>query len=268
MGKIHKQILNQNALNVPGRTMTPKYITVHNTANTSKGANAKAHANYQSNGSGGRQASWHYQVDDKEIWQSLEDHQQGWHSGDGQGKGNTQSIGIEICENSDGDFDKAVANAQSLIKQLMNKHNIPIENVVPHKHWSGKNCPRRLLDTWDEFVAGIKGETAPKPTPSKPKRKTISQLATEVINGKHGNGHTNRRKSLGISQSEYEKVRAEVNRRAGISTPKPKGKSIAQMATEVIFGKHGNGHANRRKSLGVDNATYQKVRAEVNKRLK
>ena len=44
-------------------------------------------------------------------------------------------------------------------------------------------------------------------------RKSISQMADEIIDGKHGNGHENRRKSLGISKSEYEKVRAEVNRR-------------------------------------------------------
>src|SRR5690625_3772511 len=127
MVKIHKDILSQKSSNVPGKSMTPKYITVHNTANTNKGANAKMHARYQKNGSGGRQASWHYQVDDTEIWQSLEDNQQGWHAGDGSGKGNTQSIGIEICENSDGDFDKAVENAQWLIIKLMNKYNIPLK---------------------------------------------------------------------------------------------------------------------------------------------
>lgn len=44
-------------------------------------------------------------------------------------------------------------------------------------------------------------------------KKSINQMATEVIQGKHGNGHANRRKSLGISQAEYNKVRAEVNRR-------------------------------------------------------
>src|SRR5699024_7760203 len=38
--------------------------------------------------------------------------------------------------------------------------------------------------------------------------------------------------------------------------------SIKRMADEVIAGKHGSGHANRRKSLGVDQATYEKVRAE------
>ena len=45
------------------------------------------------------------------------------------------------------------------------------------------------------------------------------------------------------------------------------GKTVAAMATEVIAGTHGNGHAQRQRSLGVDSATYRKVRAEVNKRL-
>lgn len=153
--KIRRNILSQGAPNVPGRKMKPKYITVHNTANTSRGANAEMHARYQHNGSGGRQASWHYTVDDTEIWQTLEDTQQGWHAGDGSGAGNTQSIGIEICENSDGNFDKAVKNAQRLIRKLMNKHGMSINNVVPHKHWSGKNCPRKLLGNWDEFKAGL-----------------------------------------------------------------------------------------------------------------
>src|SRR5690554_5968917 len=180
--KINKQLLPQSAKNVPGRTMTPRYITIHNTANTSKGANAKSHANYMSNGSGGRQASWHYTVDDTEIWQSLKDTQQGWHAGDGKGPGNTQSIGIEICENSDGDFEKAVDNAVWLVRKLMERHDIPISNVVPHKKWSGKNCPRKLLDRWDSFIAAVKGveyhapkqsskNTASKPAPTKTKDK-------------------------------------------------------------------------------------------------
>src|SRR5690625_421980 len=271
MVKIHKDILDQKAHNVPGRPMTPKYITVHNTANTNKGANAKMHARYQHNGSGGRQASWHYTVDDTEIYQTLKDNQQGWHAGDGRGKGNTQSIGIEICENSDGNFNKAVENAQWLIKKLMDKHDIPLDNVVPHKHWSGKNCPRKLLNTWNQFKAQIDvaEKTKEKPEKKPSKSKTISQMANEIIAGKHGEGHENRRKSLGISKSEYEKVRAEVNRRAGTkSTPSKPKKSLVQMIQEVIDGKHGNGHAARRKSLGINATEYKAVRDGVNARLK
>lgn len=54
----------------------------------------------------------------------------------------------------------------------------------------------------------------PKPAPAKPAAKTVSQMATEVIRGQHGNGHDRRRKSLNVSAATYAKVRAEVNRRA------------------------------------------------------
>ncbi len=111
---------------------------------------------------------------------------------------------------------------------------------------------------------GVKGQSKP----SKPESKSISKMAQEVIAGKHGNGHDARRKSLGITQAEYDKVRKEVNRRSGIKTAsKSKGKTVAQMAQEVIDGKHGNGHANRRKSLGVSSSVYNKVKREVNRRL-
>lgn len=49
--------------------------------------------------------------------------------------------------------------------------------------------------------------------------------------------------------------------------PAPAAKTFSQMADEIIRGLHGNGHANRQRSLGVDSATYQAVRAEVNRRL-
>lgn len=53
--------------------------------------------------------------------------------------------------------------------------------------------------------------------------------------------------------------------KAATSTEK---KTISQMADEIIRGLHGNGHEQRRKSLGIDKVTYEKVRAEVNRRLR
>lgn len=37
----------------------------------------------------------------------------------------------------------------------MKQFNIPIEKVVTHKHWSGKNCPRKLLPRWSEFIGMV-----------------------------------------------------------------------------------------------------------------
>ena len=87
----------------PGYAMEPKYITIHETANTSKGANALNHAKYldnQARGNTDRSASWHFTVDDKEIYQHLPLNEVGWHAGDK--TGNYESIGIEIAVNSDG----------------------------------------------------------------------------------------------------------------------------------------------------------------------
>ena len=73
-----------------------------------------------------------------------------------------------------------------------------------------------------------------KPKPSKPSSggKSFDTMVAEVRAGKHGNGHENRRKSLGISKAEYEKVRAEVNRLEGVTTkPKPSGVKAGQTVT-------------------------------------
>src|SRR5690554_6747600 len=139
----------------PGIPMTPQYITIHETDNTRKGANAKAHANYLKNGAGGASKSWHFTVDDKEIYQHLPTNEVGWHAGDGgNGTGNRQSIGIEICVNRDGNYEKAKENAAWLVRKLMKEHNIPIERVVQHNRWSGKNCPRRMRGEgkWNHFL--------------------------------------------------------------------------------------------------------------------
>lgn len=147
----------------PGILMTPKYITIHETDNTSIGANALAHAKLQQKGNS-RQASWHFSVDSGDnIYQSIPTNEVSWNAGDGGGPGNFESISIEICVNPDGNFTNAKTNAIELIKSLMVQHNIPLTNVVPHQHWSGKNCPRNILQSgWDAFLAPL---TTPPPYP-------------------------------------------------------------------------------------------------------
>ncbi len=93
-----------------------------------------------------------------------------------------KSIGIEICENADGNFEKAVENAQRLIRQLMKEQSIPLANVVPHKRWSGKECPRKLLNRWDSFKAGIavahiSKKPTVKPTKAEPSKTAASKPA-------------------------------------------------------------------------------------------
>ena len=144
--------------NRPGKKITPKYITVHETDNTRAGADAENHAEYLANNEKAEQrpVSWHFTVDDTKIIQHLPTNEMGYHAGSS--AGNQQSIGVEICVNSDGDFEQAVQNAAWLVKKLMNDHNIPISRVVPHRHWTGKNCPRNLLPRWQEFIAAVQGK--------------------------------------------------------------------------------------------------------------
>lgn len=150
----------------PGIKMDPKYITIHETDNPGRGANAEAHARLQEAGNS-RQASWQYQVDEQYAIQSVPDNEVAFHAGDGKGPGNRSSIAIEICVNSDGDYKKAVANAAELTKDLMKKYNIPVTNVVQHNKWSGKHCPRHLRDgdkgiDWNGFLSLLKDKPKPK----------------------------------------------------------------------------------------------------------
>ncbi|OJE37823.1 N-acetylmuramoyl-L-alanine amidase [Bacillus proteolyticus] len=146
----------------PGNAMKPKYITIHETDNYSVGANARNHAQYlysQATGTTDRSASWHFTVDDKEIYQHLPLNENGWHAGDGaEGTGNRESIAIEIAVNQDGDYNKAVENARKLAAYLMGELNIPLENVKKHQFWSGKNCPAIMIknNAWEPFLQGTK----------------------------------------------------------------------------------------------------------------
>ena len=69
-----------------------------------------------------RSVSWHFTVDDTQIIQHLPTNEVAWHAGP---NGNSQSIGIELCVNSDGDFQKAKANAAWLVKRLMKQFEHP-----------------------------------------------------------------------------------------------------------------------------------------------
>jgi len=172
-------------------TNSKKYIVIHETANTRKGANANAHARLQASGNS-RSASWHYQVDDKEIIQSFSDNAQCWHAGNR--KYNQQSIGIEICVNSDGDFKKAVDNAVKLTKYLMDKYNIGVDNVIQHNKTSGKDCPRYLRSgekgvTWGDFKAKLGAKKTGSTNASKPAKKSSKPRKTTyklTVDGKWG----------------------------------------------------------------------------------
>lgn len=152
---ITKMLIKYNYSARNGRKI--EYIVIHDTGNTGKGAGVKSHFNFF-NGAD-RQSSADYFVDDHSIGQFVEDWNYSWHCGDGKGRygiSNSNSIGIEICINSDGNYVQAVKNTVELVRFLMNKYNIDINHVVRHYDASRKSCPNQIIRgvdgiTWDKF---------------------------------------------------------------------------------------------------------------------
>jgi len=250
MVKIRK-MLSDNSNHYNG-VNSCEFITIHETDNTSKGAGADNHSRYIDNGS---EETWHYSVDDIEIVQSFKDKVQCWHAGDV--KGNKNSIGVEMCVNSDSNYRQTVNNTIELVKHLMDKHNIPIENVVQHNYWSGKNCPRILRSgnkgiTWSVFKEKVKGN---KPTSKKDKVK-IDQLVKDTIAGKYGNGEERKRK-LGVY---YERVQNIINGNVDNSSNHQSIVDIDDLVKRTIRGDFGNGNE-RKKALGE---YYDEVMRKVN----
>lgn len=160
--RIQARYIDAGRKNRPGGVNPCGYITIHETGNAARGADAAAHGSYLNSAAGeAALVSWHYTVDDHAIVQHLPDGETAYHAGDGpKGTGNARSIGVEICVNADGDFAKARENAASLVRLLMEEHGIPIGHVVQHNHWNGKDCPytiRHTSGTWEAFLALCEG---------------------------------------------------------------------------------------------------------------
>lgn len=146
-------------------------VTIHETANKTSGANAINHAKYLKGNASVLKKSWHYCVDEKIITQSIPENEIALHSGTT--KGNYNTISIEICVNSDGDFQKAVNHAAELTADIFKRHKISASNfknyLFQHHDWSGKDCPSNLRRSkgvnWAYFVQKVesylKGSCAP-----------------------------------------------------------------------------------------------------------
>lgn len=162
---IVEMLVGKGRKNRPGKANPCKYITIHETGNKAKGADAEAHGAYvRGDAAASSQVSWHYTVDDHAIVQHIPDGETAYHAGDGAtGPGNAQSIGVEICVNSGGDFAQAKRNAAALVRLLMAEHGIPAANIKQHHDWSGKDCPHTIRATpgaWEAFLALCKGQVS------------------------------------------------------------------------------------------------------------
>ena len=154
-------VKKQMAYNHSARREAIKYIVIHDTGNTDRGADALR--NFQYFNTGDRGSSADFFVDDTRCVQANDySKYYSWHCGDGHGKygiTNSNSVGLEICVNSDGDYNTAFNNAVAFTKQLMNTLGIPIDRVVRHYDASRKNCPASMSKNswalWNTFKQKI-----------------------------------------------------------------------------------------------------------------
>lgn len=159
----YRQISNSRQIGGTRAKSSIKFIVIHYTGNPGKGANANAHYRYLQGAT--RYGSAHYFVDDHEIIQVIGDNQVAWAVGDNQGHGralngctNQNSISIEMCVNSDGDFSKTLFNTIELTKELLRQY--PHARVCRHYDVSRKSCPAMMAGAnnpkWNSFLGEIK----------------------------------------------------------------------------------------------------------------
>lgn len=153
-----------NTTNFSKTNNSQKYIVIHDTANESPKAGANSHREYFQNNN--RHVSIHYIVDKTKIIHALQDNYSAHHVGDRGNilgdKTNHTTIGIELCVNdkkgSEG-WEMVKENCVYLVKELMEKYNIPVDRVIMHKDASGKLCPARLIDNnnkeWNKFKENL-----------------------------------------------------------------------------------------------------------------
>lgn len=165
---LYKPISNKRQIGKRRKHSDIRYIIIHDTGNTSRGADADAHYKYLQTAT--RYGSAHYYLDDKQIIQTIGDSLVAWSIGDRWGYSNnpnrikdatnSNSISIELCINSNIDKGKAYKILVELTKNLMAKFKVPSDRVIRHFDATGKICPGSWSgdnwEMWKEFQDDIK----------------------------------------------------------------------------------------------------------------
>lgn len=161
----YTRALIENKITRPRIVLQPgqvKAVVVHYTANDDRGANAMRNRNYFNNGSPDekgkpRPASAHYCVDSERIVQCLPGNELGYHVGDprkntlcrqrnrelsaGFKTPNFRTVGLEMCVNADGDFNRMRGRSISLAARLLYENDLTTRGLVRHWDVTGKICP-------------------------------------------------------------------------------------------------------------------------------
>lgn len=139
---VHTDLIEAYTSARPSTKRMIKYIVIHETDNFEKGVGAHNHAEYLKRNNK-TATSWHYTVDDKEIYHHIPDDEIAHHAGDDEG--NAYGIGIELCVNIDGDFEKTFDNAAKLVAYLLKAYDLNLDHLKTHHDFSGKDCPHSIL---------------------------------------------------------------------------------------------------------------------------
>lgn len=210
---LRKKLVSKGKYNIKcPYSMKAESITVHNTANDASAANEVKYMIGNNN-----KVSFHIAVDDKEAVQGIPLDRNAWHAGDGNGKGNRRSIGIEICYSKSGGerFAKAERNAAELIASMLKERGWGIDRVKKHQDWSGKYCPHRTLDLgWQRFLNMVREYLGGKPAPSKPVAPPKPTSNKINVDGSWGQATTKAlQKILGTKQDGIVSNQPTINRK-------------------------------------------------------
>ena len=162
---MNKLAIACNTANYGGlRGKEVKYIVVHYTAGD--GDTARDNGIYFQRNEVGASAHWF--VDETMAVASVPEQFIAWHCGGAAYVHpecrNSNSIGVELCSrrDQDGEFyflPETVDNAVELIRELMEKYDVPPERVIRHYDVTNKICPAPFvgvgIEDWKEFKEEI-----------------------------------------------------------------------------------------------------------------
>lgn len=154
----------------------PKYIIVHHTGGTdtnplqdSSGftfdqCNEQHKKSFNMISTLGYYVGYHYYISkDGTVKQARLDIDEGAHTIGY----NSQSIGICLAGNFDATLptDAQVKSLTTLLQQKATQYNVPLENIIPHRHFAKKTCyGNKLADNWASLLVMSKEQRLLKAT--------------------------------------------------------------------------------------------------------
>lgn len=133
------------------------WVIIHDTANTDPSSSALSHANYLYNAAMNGtvlNTSWHYTIDDYDIYQHIPEDEVAYHAGDGSnlpgqgsytGGGNRNGIGIETSVAQNDDLYRVWQRSAKFAAEALVRWNLPRTHLKYHRDFSGKICPNVLI---------------------------------------------------------------------------------------------------------------------------